>query len=385
MEDVIEACVEALMEDSERLGRLERAHVVQVASRRGIDPQQVGRVITVLREYGVLSEEPGGEGADRGGIRTDTGPTASSGDNQSDAYPGRIGRHRILTAEEEVALGRRIQMGLRAAESAEGGEVSDEVAELVRDGEAARRVLVRHNVRLAIDIARRYLPSAGDLELDDLIQDGVLGLNRAAEKFDPTRGYKFSTYASWWVRQSVSRAIANTSSAVRLPVHVRDDLRRVQQYARRFEERNGRSATVAELAEGLSEKPEEIQALLDYSAPIIHLDVPVDEEGGATLGDLVLAAKVERPEDEIIRGLLKEQILTTISTLLDGTDPRLARLLEGRFGLDGEDPMTLDALGKEFGCTREWVRQLEKKLLERLRDNCRLRQLTLEFLAMEAA
>ncbi|MCJ1678245.1 sigma-70 family RNA polymerase sigma factor [Streptomyces sp. APSN-46.1] len=384
MEDVIEACVEALVEDSERLGRLERAHIVQVASRRGIDPQQLGRVFAVLREYGVLGEEPGSKGA-APGEAGDAKPTARNSRDQSEAYPGRIGRHRILTAEEEVALGRRIQMGLQAAESVAGGEVSGELAELVRDGEAARRSLVRHNVRLAIDIARRYLPSAGDLELDDLIQDGVLGINRAAEKFNPTLGYKFSTYASWWVRQSVTRAIANTSSAVRLPVHIRDDLRRVEQYARRFEERNGCSATVAELAEGLGEKPEEIRALLDYSAPVIHLDVPVSEEGGATLGDLVLASKAERPEDETIRQLLREQILGTISTLLAGTDPRLARLLEGRFGLDGEEPMTLDALGKEFGCTRERVRQLEKRLFERLRENRGLRQLTVEFLAMEAA
>lgn len=383
MEDVIGACVEALVEDSERLGRLERAHIVQVASRRGIDPQQLGRVFAVLREYGVLGEEPGSNGAapgDAGDVKS----TARNGRDQSEVYPSRIGRHRILTAEEEVALGRRIQMGLQAAESVAGGEVSGELAELVRDGEAARRYLVRHNVRLVIDIARRYLPSAGDLEIDDLIQDGVLGINRAAEKFNPTLGYKFSTYASWWVRQSVTRAIANTSSAVRLPVHVRDDLRRVEQYARRFEERNGRSATLAELAEGLGEKPEEIRALLDYSAPVIHLDVPVSEEGGATLGDLVLASKAERPEDETIRQLLREQILGTISALLAGTDPRLARLLEGRFGLDGEEPMTLDALGKEFGCTRERVRQLEKRLFERLRENRGLRQLTVEFLAMEA-
>ncbi|MER6525644.1 sigma-70 family RNA polymerase sigma factor [Streptomyces sp. NPDC000987] len=391
MEDVIEACVEALLEDSERLGRLERAHVVQVASRRGIDPQRLGRVLAVLREHGVLSEEPQNNALARGGAEADVKPTAFSGREESDAYPGRLGRHRILAAEEEVALGRRIQMGLRAKESlrteesAADCEASGDVAELIRDGEEARKTLVRHNVRLAIDIARRYLPSAGDLELDDLIQEGVLGLNRAAEKFDPTMGYKFSTYASWWVRQSVTRAIANTGSVVRLPVHVRDDLRRVEQYARRFEERNGRSATVVELAEGLGEKPENIRALLDYSAPVIHLDIPVDEEGGATLGDLVLASKAERPEDEIIRRLLKDQILGTIGAMLTDADPRLARLLEGRFGLDGEDPMTLEALGKEFGCTRERVRQLEKKLLERLRDNCRLKRLTLEFLAMEAA
>ncbi|WSB55493.1 sigma-70 family RNA polymerase sigma factor [Streptomyces cellulosae] len=391
MEDVIEACVEALLEDSERLGRLERAHVVQVASRRGIDPQRLGRVLAVLREHGVLSEEPQNNALASGGAEADAKPTAFSGREQSDAYPGRLGRHRILAAEEEVALGRRIQMGLRAEESlrteesAADCEASGDVAELIRDGEEARKTLVRHNVRLAIDIARRYLPSAGDLELDDLIQEGVLGLNRAAEKFDPTMGYKFSTYASWWVRQSVTRAIANTGSVVRLPVHVRDDLRRVEQYARRFEERNGRSATVVELAEGLGEKPESIRALLDYSAPVIHLDIPVDEEGGATLGDLVLASKAERPEDEIIRRLLKDQILGTIGAMLTDADPRLARLLEGRFGLDGEDPMTLEALGKEFGCTRERVRQLEKKLLERLRDNCRLKRLTLEFLAMEAA
>ncbi|MEU9490328.1 MULTISPECIES: sigma-70 family RNA polymerase sigma factor [Streptomyces] len=385
MEDVIEACVEALLEDSERLGRLERTHVVQVASRRGIDPQQLGRVLATLREHRVLSEEPQNNTSASSGTETDVKSTAFSGREQPDSYPEWLGRHRILAAEEEVALGRRIQMGLRAEESAAGWEASGDLAELIRDGEAARKNLVRHNVRLAIGIARRYLPSAGDLELDDLIQEGVLGLNRAAEKFDPAMGYKFSTYASWWVRQSVTRAIANTGSVVRLPVHVRDDLRRVEQYARRFEERNGRSATVAELAEGLGEKPESVRALLDYSAPVIHLDIPVGEEGGATLGDLVLASRVERPEDEIIRRLLKDQIFEMIGEILTDTDPRLARLLEGRFGLDGEDPMTLQALGKEFGCTRERVRQLEKKLLERLRDNCRLKRLMLEFLAMEAA
>ncbi|MGW2210302.1 sigma-70 family RNA polymerase sigma factor [Streptomyces sp. NPDC001781] len=385
MEDVIDSCVEALLEDSERLGRLERDHVVQVASRRGLDPQQLDRVIAVLRGHGILGDKAARGKSSAFHEAAAAESVGSTGSGQMGYQSGRIGRHRILSAEEEVALGRRIQMGLRAAESRAAGRASDELAEMVRDGDAARRTLVRHNVRLAIDIAKRYLPGAGDLEFDDLIQEGILGLNRAAEKFDPTMGYKFSTYGSWWVRQSITRAIANTSSVVRLPVHIREDLRRVNQYARGFEARNGRPPTISELAEALGEKPETIQALLDYSAPIIHLDVPVDDEGGATLGDLLLASKTEQPEDDTIQELLKEQILKTLDALLSEADPRLMRLLVGRFGLDGEEPMTLDALGKEFGVTRERVRQLEKKLLERLRGSGRLRELTMEFLAVEAA
>ncbi|MFF8769688.1 sigma-70 family RNA polymerase sigma factor [Kitasatospora sp. NPDC015120] len=383
MDEVIEDFVEALLEDSERLGRLEREHVVQVASRRGITPQQLDHAFAVLRDHGVLNDGS----AVRAEVVHDVVNSEPAGSRtpHSGASANQIGRHRILSAEEEVRLGRTIQMGQRAALSLAAGEKLGDAAELVQDGEAARNALVRHNVRLAIDIARRFLPGAGDLELDDLIQEGVLGLNRAAEKFDPTLGYKFSTYATWWVRQSISRAIANTGSVVRLPVHVREDLRRVDRYARGFEERNGRKPSLAELAEGLGEKPAEIRALLDYSAPVIHLDVPVDEEGSATLGDLVLASKVELPEEESMRHLLWEQIFDTINTLLAGTDPRLARLLEGRFGLDGEEPMTLDALGKEFGITRERVRQLEKKLLERLKTNEGLKTLTAEYLGREAA
>ncbi|MGW1588317.1 sigma-70 family RNA polymerase sigma factor [Streptomyces sp. NPDC002386] len=383
MEDVIDSFIEALLEDSERLGQLERAHVVQVASRRGISPQQLDRVFTVLRGHGALSEEPK-DGRTAFGEVTESEPDSSECDT-SDSPLGQIGRHRILSADEEVALGRRIQMGQRAAELLAAGEALGESAELVRDGDAARRTLVRHNVRLAINIAKRFLPSAGDLELDDLIQEGIVGLNRAAEKFDPAMGFKFSTYGSWWVRQAVSRAIANTSSAVRLPVHIREELRRIEKYARGFEMRNGRVPTVPELAEALEEKPASIQALLDYSAPIIHLDVPVDDEGGATLGDLLLTSKTERPEYETIHQILRQQILDTVSSLLEGADPRLMRLLEGRFGLDGDEPMTLEALGKEFGITRERVRQLEKKLLERLRANDKLKDLMMEFFATGAA
>ncbi|MFG2695386.1 RNA polymerase sigma factor RpoD/SigA [Kitasatospora sp. NPDC048407] len=379
---MIEVFVGVLLEDCERLGRLERAHVIQVASRRGITPQQLDRTLAVLRSHGLLDGGPAVAGMSRGGpVITDACAAAPARPSSS---PRQIGRHRLLSAEEEVQLGRRIQMGERAAQSLAAGEDLGEAVELVQDGHAARRTLVRHNVRLVIDIARRHLPGAGDLDLDDLIQEGVLGLNRAAQKFDPTMGFKFSTYATWWVWQAVIRAIANTGSTVRLPVRVHGDLRRVNRYARGFEERNGRAPTLAELAEGLGEKAGEVRALLDYSAPVVRLDVPVNREGGATLSDLVLASRAELPEEGTIHELLRRQILDTIEAELVGLDPRLARLLEGRFGLDGEVPMTLDALGKEFGCTRERVRQLEKKLFDRLRANNKLRTLTAEYLAMEA-
>lgn len=362
--DVVDRAFNALLEDAERLGPLSREHVVEVASRRGFNADQTASLLRMVTDSELLASAAATTTTAAAPGRGGTGRRAQAADllRTREAMPCRLLDHPVLLAEQEVALGRRIQLGRKAREELRRGVDSSELAELAADGDAARQVLIRHNMRLVREIARGSLHAAGDLEFDDLVQEGSFGLNRAAEKFDPERGYKFSTYATAWIRQFISRAIDDTGTTIRVPVHKREELRAIQRYQRAFEVRNNRLPTLEEIASGVAKDTATVQAIVDIAAPLVRLDAPLGEdEEGATLVSVLLPPG--RPvEEEVIDRAVYRAIERRLEELGEQYDPRFLRIMEGRFGLHGHDEMTLEALGKEFGITRERVRQLEKKI-----------------------
>ncbi|WP_204060597.1 sigma-70 family RNA polymerase sigma factor [Microbispora corallina] len=302
--------------------------------------------------------------------------------------PDRMENHVVLTAMDEVGLARRIQMGLNAEEAIAKGDASEALLELADDGKRAKQTLVAHNIRLAMSVVKHYVSPAtnrsfvGDMSFEDLLQEASIGLNRAAEKFDPRLGYKFSTYAVWWIRQSVTRAIANTSTTIRLPVYIWDEWRQVDKYARDFENRNGRPPTLPELAEGVGKDPGHVRALLDWTAPIVRLDTPVDGSDGesSTLGEFLLRSNGIPVDETIANDMLLNEVRDHINKIAADYDPRFLAILDGRFGRDKSEQMTLDEIGKQFGVTRERIRQLEKKIVELLRKDPILMRLAHDYL-----
>ncbi len=349
-EQLVARTVEVLVEDADRLDILTWDHFVGVVSRRGLDSDEVGDTLSELALRGVTVErEPDGTPA------PDDPPARDS----SSRLPAGMRRHRILTAEEEVGLGRRIQLGISAQRRLDEGDAGAQ--RLVDDGLRARDELVRSNLRLVVSIAQRYAGSAGDLDLDDLVQEGTLGLQRAAEKFDPALGYKFSTYATWWVRQSIGRGIDTTGFSIRLPVHICERVRKIGGYARAFESRNGRPPGLREIAEGVDMDAADVQALLDISRPLARLDAPVgDEGGGGTLGELLINDRIPPPDEVVTSNHFSEQVSGLLRAKFD---PRSVDILGRRFGLITDEPATLEEIARVHGLTRERVRQIELKLL----------------------
>lgn len=253
-------------------------------------------------------------------------------------YVRQIGDGRLLTAAEEAALARRKDAG----------------------DEAAKRELIERNLRLVMSIARPYSAASG-VPLLDLIQEGNVGLMRAVEKFDHRKGFKLSTYATWWIRQAISRAIADQGRTIRLPVHVVDNLKRLRKTERRLRQELGRPATVEELAEATGLSVRKVTALRDIVEDPVSLDVQVGE-GDSEIADLVEDPNADRPEVVASAGSAGVEIQHALEQLHD----QERRVVELRFGLDGEEPRTLDQVSEELGCTRERVRQVEGRALHQL-------------------
>lgn len=273
--------------------------------------------------------------------------------------PSDIGAHRILTADDEVKLGRRIQIGLEA-EAAAGDSPESSESALIQDGREAQRTLVRSNVRLVMSIARRY--AGQGLDLEDLIQEGIIGLMRAAVKFDYTLGYKFSTYATWWIRQSIDRALANNSRTIRLPVHVVEQMQKVLKAQRLMELRDGRRPTSDALSFELDMPREKVAAMLDYSRGVVSLDLLIGED--TTLGDL-RADPQHTTHVTVERRLLRDDFKNRLRLVADAMGERTADVLRRRFGFveDGER-QTLEQIALTYGVTRERIRQIEAKALK---------------------
>ena len=295
------------------------------------------------------------------------------------AYLKEIGKVPLLTAEQEVELAQRIEAGLFAAEKmrqADEGEAPKlsaalrrDLEWLVLDGQRAKRHLLEANLRLVVSIAKRYL-GRGMLFLD-LIQEGNLGLIRAVEKFDYTKGYKFSTYATWWIRQAITRAMADQARTIRIPVHMVEQINKLTRVQREMLQELGREPTPEELAKELDMTPEKVVEIQGYAREPVSLETTIGDDQDSSLGDFIEDADAPIAADVVSYGLMQEQLNEVLRTLTD----REAAVVKMRFGLVDGQPRTLDEIGREFGLTRERIRQIESKTLSKLRHPSRSQKL----------
>ncbi|WP_394814796.1 RNA polymerase sigma factor [Streptomyces millisiae] len=301
------------------------------------------------------------------------GATAGTGDLFRQ-YLREIGRIPLLTAADEVELARRIEAGLFAEERLESGVgLDDQLAldldRLIVRGRLAKRQLIEANLRLVVSVAKRYIGRG--LTMLDLVQEGNLGLIRAVEKFDYARGFKFSTYATWWIRQAMSRAIADQARTIRVPVHVVELINRVIRAQRRILQERGHEPSPAEVGVLLGLTPARVSEILRLAQDPVSLQAPVGDEDDVNLGDLIEDADVPSPAESAAFLLLREQLEAVLSTLGD----RERRVVELRYGLLDGRPRTLEEIGRLFGVTRERIRQIEHKTLSKLRDHAYAEQL----------
>jgi RNA polymerase primary sigma factor len=289
------------------------------------------------------------------------------------AYLKEIGKTPLLTAEEEVVLSQRIEAGLFAQhklmESRLSAGLRHDLEWLVRDGEKAKQHLLEANLRLVVSIAKRYL-GRGMLFLD-LIQEGNLGLIRAVEKFDYTKGFKFSTYATWWIRQAITRAMADQARTIRIPVHMVEQINKLTRLQRELLQSLGREATPEELASELDMSIDKVLEIQGYAREPVSLETTVGDEGDNSLGDFIEDSDAPVAVDVVAYGLMQEQLRDVLRTLSD----REAAVVRMRFGLADGQPKTLDEIGREFGLTRERIRQIESKTLSKLRHPSRSQKL----------
>ncbi|WP_238626174.1 RNA polymerase sigma factor RpoD [Aggregatilinea lenta] len=298
-----------------------------------------------------------------------------SSDDTVGLYLKEMARVPLLTTEEEVDLAKRLEAGnfARAELARLDGSASPEMAAaldaLVEDGKAARDHLIKANTRLVVSIAKKYMGRG--VHFLDLIQEGNLGLMKAVEKFDYTRGYRFSTYATWWIRQTITRAIADQGRTIRVPVHMSDRIRRLYKTARQLEQEMGRKPTPEEIAERMDLEPRKVQWMLKVSWRPMSLERPVGEEEDSELGSFIEDLTTPTPTQSAYQNLLHEKVEEVLGTLT----AREARILALRFGLQNGRSYTLEEVGQKFGLTRERIRQIEGKALRRLRHPRRSRQL----------
>ncbi len=289
-------------------------------------------------------------------------------------YLKSIGRTSLLTAEQEVDLAKRIEAGLFAEHKLGTATGLDDAfrrdLELVaEDGRRAKAHMLEANLRLVVSVAKKY--SDRGLSLLDVVQEGNLGLIRAVEKFDYTKGYKFSTYAMWWIRQAIQRGFADSARTIRLPVHVLEMLSKLSRVERDMHQRLGREPTPEELAVELDRTPDQIEELLRTSRQPISLDSTIGEDGETSIGDLIEDVDAPEASELVDRQLMAEQLRSA----LDALTPREATIMAMRFGLYDGNPHTLDEIGRALGLTRERIRQLEKQSLSKLRHPSRAQPL----------
>jgi RNA polymerase sigma factor (sigma-70 family) len=276
-----------------------------------------------------------------------------------------IGQYPLLTKDDEVRLAQAIEARSEAETELQKKGLTPtrrrELNRAIREGETAQRTFVQSNLRLVVSIAKKY--QASGLPLLDLIQEGNLGLMHAVEKFDWRKGFKFSTYATWWIRQAITRGIANTGRTIRLPVHAGDTLARVQKAQARLELKFGRPATLAELGAEVELPEDKLIEALRFRAEPLSLSEPLREDGDAELGDVVEDRSAESPFEVAATALLPVEI----SRLLAPLDEREREILRLRFGLDRGEPRTLEEVGEHFNLTRERIRQIEARAMSKLR------------------
>jgi RNA polymerase primary sigma factor len=323
------------------------------------------------QEPGTGQDEPPDSGDGYGGLPAARVAAAGATADLVKDYLKQIGRVRLLTAGQEVELAKRIEAGLFAGHKLAAGrqdlsaEARTDLEQVTEDGRTARDHLVEANLRLVVSLARRYT-GRGMLFLD-LIQEGNLGLIRAVEKFDYARGYKFSTYATWWIRQAITRAMADQARTIRLPVHLVEAIGRLARVQRQMLQDLGREPTPDELAVELDMTPEKVIEVQKYGREPISLHTPLGEDGDSELGDLIEDSEAIQPGEAVGFILLQEQLQSVLGMLSE----REAGVVSMRFGLTDGQPKTLDEIGKVYGVTRERIRQIESKIMSKLRHPSR--------------
>jgi len=346
-----------------------RASPASLASQPGAPPEAAGE-----REPAVGPGEPlvsGADGDDDEDLPAARGAAAASAsaDPVKD-YLKQIGKVPLLNAEQEVELAKRIEAGLFAEEKlAERENLSTDaridLEWIAEDGTRAKNHLLEANLRLVVSLAKRYT-GRGMLFLD-LIQEGNLGLIRAVEKFDYTKGYKFSTYATWWIRQAITRAMADQARTIRIPVHMVEVINKLARVQRQMLQDLGREPTPDELAVELDMTPEKVVEVQKYGREPISLHTPLGEDGDSEFGDLIEDSEAIQPGEAVSFTLLQEQLHSVLDTLSE----REAGVVSMRFGLTDGQPKTLDEIGKVYGVTRERIRQIESKTMSKLRHPSR--------------
>jgi RNA polymerase primary sigma factor len=375
--DGLPAPIEDLLDGAAEAGALTFAEVRTALDEAGVGPAEAKRVITAIRRRGITI------GADAPGAAPTAAPVVEE-DEVDDTwdhevpttdlvrvYLTDIGRVALLTAEMEVDLARRIEAGLYASEKmrqADAKEIAKIPAKMRRDltavaadGGRARNHLLEANLRLVVSLAKRY--QGKGLTLLDLIQEGNIGLVRAVEKFDYTKGYKFSTYATWWIRQALQRAIADQGRTIRVPVHMVEQINKALRVKRDLATEYGREPTFAEIGVVLEMTAERIEEILGYGRETLSLETPVGDDGTATFGEFIEDMDAPIAADVVDFGLLQDRLRSVLGTLPE----RSAVVMRMRFGLDDGRSRTLDEVGKALGLTRERIRQIERDTLRELR------------------
>jgi RNA polymerase primary sigma factor len=298
---------------------------------------------------------------------------AVEADDTIGLYLKEIGRVDLLTAEEEVALAQRMERGVMAAaaltRNGMDAQRHHELQKHIEDGLAAREHLISANSRLVISVAKKYIGRG--VPFLDLIQEGNIGLIRAAKKFDYHRGHKFSTYATWWIRQAVTRAIADQGRTIRVPVHMGDQINKLIRTSHRLTQDLGREPTVQELADTLDVPLRKAEQMIKVARRPLSLEMPTDDEADSVLGDFIEDVESPEPVEMVTSGMLRDQL----NDILSGLPPREVRILQMRYGLVDGETYTLEEVGKKLGVTRERVRQIEAQALSRLRHPTHSRKL----------
>ena len=363
-------------------GSLTMADVMVALDRADLPPEAIDTAVRALTEEGVdvldvpVEDDTFSEAeirqAERVAAAADGGRRAATSDLVR-IYLREIGRVPLLTAEDEVELAKTIEAGLFAEEKLGGGfpllgAVYGDLELLVGEGVRAKQRLIEANLRLVVSIAKRYIGRG--LVFLDLIQEGNLGLIRAVEKFDYTRGYKFSTYATWWIRQAITRAIADQARTIRVPVHMVETINKLARVQRQLHQELGREATTDEIAAELGLEPERVAEIQRIAQEPVSLQSPIGEEE-SDLGDFIEDADAVVPIEAAAFVMLQEQL----DCVLDSLSVREQRIIHLRFGLTDGHPRTLEEVGQEFGVTRERIRQIESKTLAKLRHPSRAQML----------
>jgi len=374
--------IDELVEKGEEQGYLTLANILEALPEAEDEPGQLDDIFISMQEAGIdiyedeyeaksqinSSDEQSSNGHDAPDLsRISTGDTVG-------LYLKEMSQVPLLETEEEVRLAKAIEMGREAQETLSSNSVDREERRLlerqIRAGLAAREHLIKANTRLVVSIAKKYMGRG--VPFLDLIQEGNLGLMKAVKKFDYTRGYRFSTYATWWIRQTITRSIADQGRTIRVPVHMSDRIRRLYKTARKLEQECGRQPTPEEIAEEMDMEPHKVRWMLRVSWRPMSLERPIGDDGDSDeLGSFIEDKTSPMPTDNASQHLLAEKIQEMLTTL----SPREARILRLRFGLVDGCSHTLEEVGQRFGLTRERIRQIEGKALRRLRHPRRSRQL----------